>query len=1236
MALNPAGHTQQTSKGFGLTLDESHVRHEKSRAQQTTEMISEPYNPLKKTPPVSTEAWQARLFAYPQHVHEDLDAMHETLTKIQMDSAETRKHRSAGSTMRRLAAEVVSAPDAGNLKANRATAIRLSDAPGPKKLTKPAPFRTEPQREGYHSLNPHLALLAANDRQKRTTNMMKETSELIDIFKDALKKSDALRKAGGLERSQLLNEIATGQTTAEKELASADTRIGELEEQIDLLKRRIDVAKRTEKPSDSLSRELKKVENSLAKTLVTRDIALGLQAPQEAPKLIKKAEVLREVLEAVNKQNAADTAAATDALKQVQKEEIDASLDALRGLEGRKDKTEVRQFIRDALKAVHDKPLSATAHEIPAPLITDIFIDALAQTAGPTTPLNEALKNKTLDLIRSLSGGLLAYEQITGKQLKDKNQRIAHRVEAMAMNTLEQVLKANEEYDVDDEARVIVLKQAIVAARAIRTKGDYNACTEVQRASYGAIRNEFFAQLDPDDTDIDQRLVYAGNRFEKSVSTWVSLGADKDWKKNPMLSKTPFSGNVLELAAKTSTLGYDVPARPMARLDKNLREAAQRLESMIPEETMDEIGDHAIARDAARNLVGSVGSIAAHSLNVQQVMQLATLIVASNKARLDVNNPRPGHVKLDNDDIPDVQKLIDKKLGQLLMDDAAPLTTAVIKEFISAHGDDVARPNELVRLVDDIKDHILDEKADGTPNKLKEDLLKNTHVVRNMIATEEVKQISTRADLYAYLAPKMEQFELRGKLKTLAGGNVGASTKALTWPLSLDPGTISLVVPVRGNVSANEVRCAVFEIGFSTTGIEFFVGSETRKTKAIGAGAGPRLGWEVAVSSGAGVDKTFTFERSNTEGVWARLPRDGNDDLTRQQGLAVLKTMLGIEGTDADLGPDPRIGQPMVDAAGVKLMPKIMGDLLGNHSNLSVSVVDTYQEDTYRNETTPSGSVLTVAGGSGDDASRIQILSASEKLERRSKRYKQRDATGFMKITRSNAASGGTASGQAGVVAVSGLFAINADDSENTGFGGLLNATRQHAEKYLDVKLRYITRDGETNAVDTRTDYENANFENHMKRINEDPSAWIELGKEQLFKPDPKKPEANQGIVEHQKTRLAKKWFNDVLNEAKEKSEGNSRHVYSLSYAMKSPSAAIIDGVNCKADLARLANKPRQAEHMEKSRDVVMQNTAAWTQWKSTTSERTSESRQFGWSLGLTYANFQRTEGQRGTSSYPA
>jgi hypothetical protein len=339
----------------------------------------------------------------------------------------------------------------------------------------------------------------------------------------------------------------------------------------------------------------------------------------------------------------------------------------------------------------------------------------------------------------------------------------------------------------------------------------------------------------------------------------------------------------------------------------------------------------------------------------------------------------------------------------------------------------------------------------------------------------------------------VQQLELRGKLKITSGGNVGGSIKLLTWPIEIAKIVTGgdWVLPVRGDIKGNRNRNAVFEIGFSTTGFEIFIGSETRKGKGGGIGPSFRAGWDALASTGGGVDKTISRDDSEVEGVWLRLPRNGDDEKTRDEALAVLKTLFCVdESTGRPAASDTRIGATLQHADGTAGMPRLIGELLANHPNLSVNVVDKYTEDNLRNELHPNAAVLNVKTGTGDDSGGFSFLGAGVKTERRTKAYVQKDKTGFMQITRSNMLSGGIAYAQAGLLSINEKSVMEGHGSESPGLGGLSYA-KQLAEKGIDTKLRDVVRDGETNPVDTRVDYENLDYKNFSKRIDDDERAWI-------------------------------------------------------------------------------------------------------------------------------------------------
>jgi len=1237
MAFTPAGHTQQSSMGYFVTRDTTSVRHEKPRSKQTEDVIEQAYDPLQQRPPRSTSAWQAMLLANTNDFRKDIENIEKEVNKLLDSGAAKSKSRSAGSMLRRAAADVASVPDKGNVKANTSKAVHLGKGPQPNKLQKKnSPFANVKLQDGYAPMQTFLNVQTTARRQKKIELLKQETSELIEVLQDALKQAGDNRKPGALKHTAAKIELETLRTqlpetpdAAQKALKLSAEHCEELEGKIKKQEDKIKADAKLGRDVAKLKADLTKMKAQLETQEELRKVALGLQALQEASPMIAHLEKMKGALERLSANTTADLETELNDLKEANAAEVEASLTSLAGLEGYKDQEQLQAFVRNKLDHVINSEFDLKKHAMPAPMVVDIYIGALAKVLDRADAESDldALHSDAMQVVLSLPGGLLAAEQIKGSAFP-KELRSAFRVEALAKTNMTRLVEDWEgDGDIEKTPRYSALNAADDTAQTIRTTGNYESRTDLERACYNAVRNKFFTAIDNTDTEIDPKLINVNQRLEKMLTEWIT-DTQKKGLRNPSKDKTPFSDKTLDLASKTSTLGYDVPARPMSRLDKNLRQAVQRLRDLVPQEAMDVITEDPSSSKAVDNLQTAVSSIAPGSLSGDQALMLGGILLAGDKSKED-KDVRPGHISLEAGDAQALTHLVQTRLGRLLAADAK-IDPASVNGFIKTHGEKVANPHNIIDLFDDIKEHIVIDDSQESSADLGRELQTNISVMRAMTAVEEVKNIRSLDDLYDYLAPKVYQFELRGKLKTSEGGVMGASTKAFTWPLSLDPGTISVVLPIRGELKGSATHCAVFEIGFSTTGFEIFVGTEKRVMKGGGGGVGVRVGYESILSSGGGVDKTLTFERSDTNGVWLRLPRAGNDEATRDQALAVLQTLLGRGEKPRGNAPDTRIGNFMEDEEGVQVMPQLIGELLANHSNLSVSAVGTYREETVRNEIAPNISALTLAGGTGDNASRIQILGAGSKSERRSKLYRQSDKSGWMEVTRSNALSGGNAWGQAGVVNVNGLFAIDPTAKSSEAFGGLASGHRQFQESGVDTKLRYIMRDGETNAVDTRIDIEDVNIANHINRVNQNQRELVALGAEQLFKNAADKPPV------HEQMRVAKAWLYDILKQAEEKSEGNSRHVFSISNCLNPSPAAVMDGLAAKAELERLHGNAVQAKHTDEQRDVVLRSPDSFKPWKVTTSERTSENRQFGWTTGVTYAKLQKTEGQRGTSSYPA
>jgi hypothetical protein len=1169
------GGAVQTSTGFGFVVDKQSVRHEQSLEHQTDHMRTGAYAPRQKLTAESQPQWQARLVRHPQETRDMISAL-ETANARFAQAAEPPAPRPLSHKLGRAANWVLSVPDNGNVKVNREEAVRLAARGPAQQPAAPSP--------GYASIDQHKAALTATQQAHYTARLKDEAGELRAALlaqqteADTVLRSPASRQVQASVREETRRNGDDGQAA----LAAAEANL-------------------------QLARQPGKSPDLLATAQLRHDVAAAVHAQNVLPGLLEHVNTTLVKLEASAKDCTEKAVNARAALVAGQRKEIEDTIAALPGFEIRPGQQEaadaLRARLRLAAKELLGQPFKDDAQAMPAPVLVDLLVGAMAATAkgdlgqlrlaadGPALPLIGLLHTedaaRVLSTVHSLPGGLLAAEQMTGVKIADKERRTATRVGALAAQSLAQT-PAGE--------RATQLRAAVNAAGKIAATGGRGTCDAAELAAYNAVRNGFLLQ--PDAGGRDQNLDGAEQRLDKFLGPWIDRAAEPARRAGPLLNKTPFDATSLRLANQTSILGYDAAERPMARLDKTLRRVHTQLDACVQH-------------------------LPQHSLSADDAVQLAATLVAGQKAAAHPEL-RPGQVTLDADDVARAVALFHGPLRQLVGDAPPGEVGDALDRLNDTDTESPADPLRIAPLAQRIAGAIT--ATDAAALQARESLLKDSGIVRDMTATGQVDQIGSAEDLFRFLEPMVQQLELRGKIKITSGGNLGGSSKLFTWPVSIAKKMgAEVVIPVRGEIKGNYARGAVFEIGFSTTGFEIFIGSETRKGRGVGAGVGVRAGWERIASSGGGVDKTLSEDTADTEGLWLRLPRNSNDEATRDEALAMLKTLFGMDGPAAQ--PQPAgVAQP-ADGG----MPPRVGALLARHPNLSVSTVDRYREHSQRNELAVGAAALNVKAGSGDAAGRLALVNGGVKSERRNKRFELRDDTGFMQISRSNALSGGIAFVQAGLVSVGAGFDTGGAANANANFGNGFTYSRQLTEKGIDTKLRFITRDGETNPVDTRVDYENLNFANHRSRIDADRRAWLETGVRELFK-----PKAGQTLPPlNEQMRVAEHWMETMLGQAEEQSRGNARHVYSLSYSMMKSSAAAIDGLRAKAELARRGGDEQAARRIDLEVDELLQHPASWQPWKITTSERTSEKEQTGVNLGMIYGASTTAEGQRGTNSYP-
>lgn len=1219
------GGAVQTSTGFFVTKDTQSVRHEVSLKQQVDHVRTGTCRPIKPMAAQSPQQWQARLISGPAAATQAVDDLERALLRCAPDARTPPAQHSlvshAGDTglqpssrrpiwlskLGRALNSTLSIPDAGNQKHNHAAAARLSPRV-PNKLTKPNPAAQAIALQaapGFGSLAAYQAALEALPPQQQRQRLAQEAGEVLAALKQA--------------------ETAQGQPDTHYPVAHRQQRANASADGVATQDR----LAQQQSPSVTMPHGRKRDALMAALPYPRRQAPAGraVHATTVTSTLIGRLEHLLAQLGPASGAQAVSTATK---LHQLQRQEIATAIDALPGFKvgTAPDQAPAAALLRSrlhhALQGLAEQPPQLNRHAMPSSLVADIFLGAIAEAAGgdlrnvPAAPRPSgfaalghadadpltafcsdlAFQQRVLDIARALPGGMLAVEQLTGVTQPDKAQRVAMRVAALARDTLHAMGRPHQVPVRPQTSHQQQLEQALQAAQAVLEKGNYDDCSEAQRAAFNAVRNGFLLQPDAED---DQNLAHAQQRLDKFLGPWVERATSSPHERGPLLNKTPFGQQSIALSNLTSTMGYDTAERPMIRLDKTLHRVLRHLDACTEQ-------------------------IRPGSLSVDEAVELAALLVTRQKSLADASL-RPGHITLDTDDHEALLTMLQGRLGRLVKPavagtTAGPLHRAVSSFFASQDG--LGNPADALRATSFIAriGQRIDSRAGQQVAASKTALLKDAGIARDITTAGETEKIASLDDLYAFLRPKVQQLELRGKVKISSGGHMAASTKLLSWPVSIAKTMgMQVVAPVRGEIKASRARAAVFEIGFSTTGFEIFIGSEVRHAAALGAGAGVRAGYDSLLSSGAGVDKTISRDMANTEGIWLRLPRNGDDERTRDEAQALLQTLFSIDQPAA--GADP-------ETAGT---PALLERLLARHPNLSVSVVDRYKEKNQHNELAASAALLNVKTGTGEASGRIALLNAGIKSERRQKRFEQQDRTGFMQLTRSNKFSGGIAYAQGGLASISGAFGVDEHTSAAPNLGNGFTYARQLVEQGIDTKLRYITRDGETNAVDSRIDFENLDFSNHLRHLDKEHRAWLQVGEQALFKVDPSNP--NDMPPLNERMRVAGDWLESVLEQSREQAAGNARHVYSFSYAMLETAAATVDGLRAKRALAQRAGMPDRAKLIDQEIDAILQHRSSWQPWKITTSERTSEKIQTGVNTALALTWNTSIEGQRGTNSYP-
>jgi hypothetical protein len=534
-----------------------------------------------------------------------------------------------------------------------------------------------------------------------------------------------------------------------------------------------------------------------------------------------------------------------------------------------------------------------------------------------------------------------------------------------------------------------------------------------------------------------------------------------------------------------------------------------------------------------------------------------------------------------------------------------------------------------------------------------------TERLEHLIDMSAPAQLNTKEDIYAYLLKKFEQFELRGKLRLSSGGVLGVSTKSISDAISSINwiGGVGSVSP-RLRLEGLGGRNAIFEINMSTVGFEIFIGTEKRTSATAGLGIGGRLGITAARGSGA-VDKSVTRDAIVQEGVKFMIPRSPtkaySDNDMRVEAKKLLDTIFHWKAPDNDTG----------ELGG---LPGNLGAILAACPHVSVAVAGKQSDQSLRQESAVSVSFSSKGKLPSDGKSMgVSLTGGGKNTHLNWREFNISEQTGLHNVERHNLAYGGQVTVNARVaptatVASMGHDLKNSLSVRSTG----VSTTRQIRIAGADVKLRVVTIDGKTHAVNTRKDREHTNAVTLRQSIEENREQWIQLGIDQLFK----KPEDKNIPIEEKR-----RFVNDSLERAirvcekSERSEGGNlvlRNVFAESFRLTDSASAQLDGfrseealldariarldgeiraIKASGDSTRVAEDKEAREKLKQARqekvrlmdaqNALFQEEASWQPWKVTASERTQETEQAGLDILVKAGATDASEGQRPILSWP-
>ncbi|HYD62481.1 MAG TPA: hypothetical protein VEC35_19140 [Noviherbaspirillum sp.] len=811
-----------------------------------------------------------------------------------------------------------------------------------------------------------------------------------------------------------------------------------------------------------------------------------------------------------------------------------------------------------------------------------------------------------------------------------------------------------------------LLQAARCAARKV-VENPEAALTDAEHVAYAAVRNRFI------ESGNGSTLHEAADRLSTVAEKWVPLAAGStagshspDGGESPFRLRralgdrvnTPLHRKTLELASGASTAyGMDLP-KAIAQIDETILNAADALKAAVI----------ALARSSPGTLPEP----------------LLLHVAACDVAREDIASRgiRPEHGAVCVDDDASGLERIRRKLHKINEEEALGLSDAVISRLSASQPE--LRPD------------ILSAPLKGESLFAAKDMLVATagpagtilHPVTERALSEirrlehlfdlSAPDIQSAEDIYRYLTVKMEQFQLRGRLRLISGAVTGLNIRPVSYSVKgLDSLSFAYQLVRTNGLSAVSISPrlrlekqagdnAVFELSMSTLGFEIFIGQEKRVHSTVGSGVSVGAGNAVAVGQVL-LDKMRARERVVQDGVKLMIPRsptkEYSDDEMRREARVLLDLTLRMF-VAGDGGVHRMKADHFMDGSDVAGVPNALAAILKQCPHVSIAVVDEMRENRVRREFSAGlGARLTLSGAGlmpSGGARKMRATRAGTVVEQ----------SGVVNIERLNLFAGRQTSLIRGVSPFGTIVSEPSASVQQVFRLGTVGIAGQSQRRIAgnDARLRLVRVDGKTDAANTRCEIEHTTAAALVQSIRSRYDDWVQLGMEKLF--------STPEYAVHKDAPLSEKWrmVSEHLAATLKELEGQEqaadgtrvvRHVFNESHRITDSAAVSYDalcdeqaltetrirkledclhgqdssGAATPSQRSTLKLQVREAqqsrENLLEAQHAVLVDASSSTPWEITAVERTLESSQVGIDFFLRMGATNIAEGQRPVKSWP-